>query len=468
MRILLIQPPYQTHVVNPPLGMGYLASYVKREGHRVELLDLNLLHRKPEWVAAFLHDARPDLVGVSVMCTGIDVVKRLIRLVKETIGAPVVVGGSQVSALPSHSLRYTGADFAVVGEGEITFAELLSELEGGGRFEGVEGLAYFSDGEVRVNERRPLIEDIDSLPQPDWDLMPPKKYRIAPILSSAKKYPIAPLVTSRGCPFDCTFCAGKTIWGRTYRYRSAVAVVDEIEMLMKDFGVREIFISDDNFNLKPSHAVDVCEEIRKRRLKIHWACPNGLRVDSLTPEFLALMKEAGCHLIGLGIESGSQEILDRAKKSLDLSIVPRVCGDITDAGITAVGFFVLGLPGETTQTLEKTIDFAKSLPLKRAWFNILAPYPGSEIFEAFSENKDLDGIAWRCLDTSGKEVAQMSEVSPRELDIYQKKAAKTFYSQPRVLWDLVISQRPATIAAFIRSQFFQNILGRRGGAGSFC
>jgi len=237
-----------------------------------------------------------------------------------------------------------------------------------------------------------------------------------------------------------------------------------MEMLVKDHGIKEIFISDDNFNLKKSHAIEVCEEIIRRGLKVDWACPNGLRVDSLTPDLLSLMKAAGCHLIGLGIESSSQEILDRAKKKLDISIVPKVCEDIRKSGIKAVGFFVLGLPGETKETIEQTIDFAKSLPLVRAWFNILAPYPGAEIFNIYARDKNLDTIDWKYLDTSSKHVAQLSSVTPEELDYYQKKAARSFYARPRILIDLALSQRPSTIAAFLRSQFFQNILGRRGSA----
>jgi len=467
-RVLFIQPPYRTHVVSPPMGLGYLCSHLRDKGHQVSLLDINLTHLSRQGISEFVREYKPDAIGISVMCTGIDPVRSIVDVVRSASDVPVIIGGAQVSALPEHTLRYSGADFAVVGEGEQTMAELLSALEDGDSLEPVRGLAYLIDNVFQQNQPRPLIEDLDSLPFPAWDLMPPGKYRIAPILSSAKRFPIAPVVTSRGCPFDCTFCAGKSIWGRTHRFRAAEAVVDEIEMLMKEYGVREVFIGDDNFNLKTSHAAGVCEEILNRRLKIHWACPNGLRVDSLTPELLGLMKRAGCHLVGLGIESASQEILDRAKKALDLSKVRSVCDDIKRAGITAVGFFVLGLPGETKESIMETIEFAKSLPLKRAWFNILAPYPGSELFDIYvaRENLDLDKVDWSTFDTSGKQVARMSSVGPEALDRLQKKAAWSFYARPRILVDLAISQRPSTIAAFLRSQFFHNILVKERDEGS--
>ncbi|MHB8895198.1 MAG: B12-binding domain-containing radical SAM protein [Candidatus Geothermincolia bacterium] len=448
------------------MGIGYLSSYLKREGHDVSLLDLNISPATRQGIIERVKAYRPDLVGVPIMCTGMDQVRDVVETVKRGSDVPVVIGGAQASALPEHSLRFTGADYVVVGEGEVTTSELVSALGSTGEVSGILGLGYSADGEFVLNAPRPLIEDLDSLPVPDWHLINPRNYRIAPVLSSAKAFPIAPVVTSRGCPFDCTFCAGKSIWGKTYRYRQSVAVVDEIEMLMQDYGVREIFMGDDNFNLKKSHAMEICEEIIRRRLNLSWACPNGVRVDSLKPDLLALMKRAGCHLLGLGIESGDQVVLDMAKKSLDLSIVPGVCKQIDDAGITAVGFFVLGLPGDTRESIEKTMKFSRDLPLKRAWFNILAPYPGSEIFEMYLKDRNIDSLEWRALDTCGDDVAQMSNVGPEELDKLQKRAAFLFYARPRILFDLLVSQRPATIMSLFRTRFVQKILRRGKDAGT--
>jgi anaerobic magnesium-protoporphyrin IX monomethyl ester cyclase len=447
------------------MGVGYLSSYLKREGHDVSLLDLNIAPVSRSDIIDRVNAYRPDLVGVPVMCTGMDQSRDIVQVVKQNTDIPVVIGGAQASALPSYTMDFVGADYAVVGEGEITTAELVAALEGSRPLDSVLGLGYRSDGEFRMNGPRPLVEDLDSLPVPDWELIDPRNYRIAPILSNAKKFPIAPVVTSRGCPFECTFCAGRSIWGRSHRFRQAVKVVDEIEMLTRDFGVREIFMGDDNFNLRASHAIDICNEILERDLQLPWACPNGVRVDSLTPDLLGLMKRSGCHLIGLGIESGDQAVLDRAKKSLDLSIVPQVCAEIEAAGITAVGFFVLGLPGDTRETVENTIEFAKSLPLKRAWFNILAPYPGSEIFDAYVTGRGMDELEWRNLDSFGDDVAQLSDLRPDELDRLQKRAALSFYLRPRILFDLVISQRPATLVSFLRTRFFAKLIRRGKDAG---
>ena len=459
-RILLLQPQYDTHVVSPPLGLGSLASYLRREGHRVSLLDLNLTHMPQDQFEKHLLELNPDLVGISAMSTGTVAVRELISLINSRVNTPVVVGGAEASALPEHTLRFTGADFVAVGEGEVTLAELVSTLDGAGGVQDVLSLGYLDGDEFKLNRRRELIEDLDSLPFPAWDMIPPRNYRIAPVISAAKRFPIAPILTTRGCPFSCTFCAGHVIWGKTYRRRDPSLVVDEIEMLLNDYGVREIFISDDNFNLKTSHAVMFCKEILRRKLDFTWSCPNGLRVDLLSRELLELMKKAGCHLIGLGIESGNQEILDRAKKNLDLSVVREACGEIDNAGITAVGFFVFGLPGETVETLEQTITLAKSLPLKRAWFNILAPYPGSEVFQEFIRGRELGDLDWEQFNTVGKNIAQLSSVAPEALDRYQKKAAWSFYRRPGILIDLALSQRPSTIAGFLRSRFFREMVRR--------
>lgn len=458
--VLLMQPPYLTHVISPPIGLGYLASYLMQDGHQVELIDLNLVRHRKEEIIKAVGESQPDLVGISAMCTSIDTVRRITEIVKTTTSRPVVIGGAHASSLPEHTVRFSGADFVVVGEGELTIKELVNTLAAGGRYRDIQGLGYLDEGDFRLNARRPLIEDLDSIPFPAWELIPPRAYRIAPILSSAKATPIAPILTSRGCPYACTFCAAQTIWGKGFRYRSAGSVLDEIEMLMRDFGVREIFVSDDNFNMKAAHAFEFCEEVFRRKLEFPWACPNGLRVDSITPELLDAMKKAGCHLIGLGIESGNQAILDRAGKKLDLSIVRRVCENIDRVGIMAVGFFILGLPGETKETAEQTIAFAKSLKLKRAQFTILAPYPGCELFDDFVSEKNIEEIDWEFLDAYGRHVVQMASLTPEELDHYQKKAAREFYSRPGILLNTLTSQRLSTVAAFTRTKFFRGMTGR--------
>lgn len=400
MKILLIAPKFRFHTLHPPLGLGYIAAILEREGHQVKLLDCNTDKLPDDGVRKIIDAEKPDLIGVSVLTGSYNSAKRLIKEIKPATDAPVVIGGAHITALPEFSLKDTGADFCVIGEGEVTVKELAESLESGATdFNNIKGLAYKDNGTIRVNEPRELIENIDSLPFPAWHLMPPEKYHIAPVLASSDRSPLAPIMSTRGCPYLCKYCASHITWRRKLRFRSPEKVVDEIEMLMNDFGVKSIHFADDNFTFYRDHAVAVCNEIIERNLDITWGCPNGVRADRVDKDLLLLMKKAGCNMLSFGIESGSQEILKNIKKALALSKVPSVIKNAKDCGITTFGFFVLGLPGETRETIRETIDFSKNIALDRAWFFIFAPLPGSELFDEWVKGKNLSEIDWGLLDT---------------------------------------------------------------------
>jgi radical SAM superfamily enzyme YgiQ (UPF0313 family) len=173
-----------------------------------------------------------------------------------------------------------------------------------------------------------------------------------------KKTPVAPIITTRGCPYNCSYCSASIISGRQLRFRSPSLVVDEIEMLVNTYGVREIQIEDDNFTLNTKHALEICREIIRRGIKVIWSLPNGVRVDCLTDELLADMRKSGCYLMALGIESGNQRLLDESGKKLDLTIVPDMVNKVRKAGIAVWGFFMIGFPSETNQEVWETINFA--------------------------------------------------------------------------------------------------------------
>ena len=211
------------------------------------------------------------------------------------------------------------------------------------------------------------------------------------------------------------------------RYRDPVKVVDEIENLINKYGVKEIQIEDDNFTLKRHHAVAVCEEIIKRKIKLVWSLPNGVRIDKLDPELLSLMKKSGCYAMCLGIESANQRILDMIKKRLDKDLVRNVVKMVKDSGINGVGFFMIGFPTETKEEIMNTINFACSLDLERATFSKVTPLPGTELYdlwvEKYSKNKDID---WKVFDMH-QFSADWSEVSPKELERLHKLAFFKFY-----------------------------------------
>lgn len=448
MKVVLIQPKYSGHVLHPPLGLGYIASFLQREGHIVNIIDANLglSHTK---IIDKIKQIEPGLIGISVMTDTFIETKKVVARIKSEINVPVVLGGTHVTALPKYSMRETNADFCVCGEGELIIKELVFALENEISIDNINGLIYRKKNEIVINPPRDLIANLNNLPFPAWSLMDPNKYTIAPVLASTDDAPIAPILTTRGCPFQCAFCASNITWKRRLRFRSPDNVVDEIEYLLNNFGVKHIHFSDDNFTFSKKHTMDICNEIMKREIDITWSCPNGVRVDSLDDELLKTMSKAGCRTLGFGIESGSQKILNNVNKHLNLSIVPKIIKKAKKNNITTFGFFILGLPGETRETIEKTIKFSKNLDLDRAWFFILAPLPGSKIFNEWIQNKSLNEIPWNSLDTYTG-IIQQGNLTVEALESYQKRAVREFYLRPKVLLNLLKKTKVRNVKTLIK------------------
>jgi radical SAM superfamily enzyme YgiQ (UPF0313 family) len=454
MKILLLQPNYDSHVVCPPFNLGYLASSLEIDKHQVDIFDGTLRNALEEDFLEYIAVFKPGIIGITVMSRGHNKVKKLISAIKAKFKIPVVIGGPQVTAFPEIVVRDLGADFAIVGEGELTIRELARYLEGNNKkYEEILGVAYFrEDKEVRVNERRPLIKDLDAIPFPAWHLIPPDKYRMVPILAPAKNFPPAPLMTSRGCPHRCTFCASNVTWQYRMRMRSPQNVITEIKLLRDQFGVKEILISDDNFTASKKYAESVCDRIIEENLGISWQCSSGVRVDKLDLRLLKKMKAAGCYSVGLGIESGNQAILDKAHKKLDLAIVKNALRDLKRAGIKSYGFFIFGFPEETHATAQDTINFAVNNDFDRVWFNVLTPYPGSEIFDRWIRGRSWGGIDWDIYDGSTAAMDTQG-LTKSEVEKYQKIAARAFYLRPKNLFNFLINLGPKQIITIFMTRF---------------
>lgn len=456
MKVLLFQLNYDSHIVHPPLGLGYLASFLRENGHRVSIFDGTLKNALTEDFGATVSKFKPDLVGISVLTRGHKQAKEIIKALKQEFKElPVVIGGTQVTAAPKEVLLDLGADFAVVGEGEITLLKLVEAIKKKDKnLKRIRGLAFRNSvGKIKITPPRQLIKNLDSLPFPAWDLMPPQKYRIVPILEPAKAFPIAPILTSRGCPYNCSFCASNITWGRKIRFRSPKNVLAEIKMLRDNFGVKEIHFGDDNFTMDIERAKKICDTMMAEKINLPWQCPNGVRIDRLSLLLLRKMKKAGCYALGLGIESGSQKVLKKNNKNLDLKIVPQVLRDLKKVGLDSYGFFILGLPGDTKQRMEKTINFSLKNPFDRAWFNIFAPYPGSPAFTKWLGKRRFDQIDWDKHDCSTA-VAPIPGVSAKEIEALQKKALIRFYWRPKILIKVLRHLGPREIMTFLMSRFF--------------
>ncbi len=375
-RVLLIQPNTENCTsILLPINLGYISSYLKKNGVDSYILDCLNNKLSIKYVLSFVNKYRPSMIGISVMTSNFFDARKLISSIKQHFRIPIVVGGSHPSGDPMDTMAKLQCDYVVFGEGEQTLLELVQNKDKKHIF----GLCYKSKDKIIINKPRELIKDLDSLPFPNYEQINPNSYKSLPHQLYYRQFPIAPVITSRGCSYGCKYCFGNTIFGRTIRFRSAKNVVDEIEFLVKRFGVKEIFIEDDNFTLGKKHAYGVCQEILDRNIKINWALPNGVRLEYLDAELLRIMRKSGCYSMSIGIESGNQEILDSIDKRLDLKIIKEKIKLIKSFGFKVRGFFILGFPKDTKKTMNDTIKFAKGLDCDYYNFHSLQILPGTRL-----------------------------------------------------------------------------------------
>ncbi len=425
--------------MTPPVGLGYLAAYSAQalKDMDIELIDCNLKQYDVPKIQELVKEKDPLIVGITIYTSfynkALDVIKG-VKIISP--GTRIVVGGPHPSALPRLVLENKEIDFVITGEGEETFVELVKNIERPENYSSIKGLAYKDGDGIKINPPRPFMEDLDRLPFPSWDFIPPDKYTKMPHGSLARRYPVAPIVSSRGCPFDCSFCGSESVWKRKWRARSPKNIVDEIEMLRDRYGVNEIHFEDDNFTLDRKRAIGVCEEIIKRGLDISWSCPNGVRVDNIDRELLRLMKRSGCYSLVFGIESGHKKILEKVNKRISLDAIERAVRMTVEEGIKATGFFIIGLPGETRESILSTITFSKKLPLDRAQFGLFAPLPGSRDYELWLEKERPDEIDWDRFNFYNV-IFKLDDLSEDDIKSFQKKAFREFYFRPRVVFNIL-------------------------------
>lgn len=399
MRVLLVNPPYPFEEFPRLLvTLPYLASALRAEGHEVEILDFLLARATPEKVERRMARLRPQLVGITSVTLNHHLAEEIARAVRDfDPQVPIAMGGPHVSFETEGSFRSLGdaLDFVAFGEGEHTLVELARALEARSDVRDVRGLAAREPGSGRVvrSPRRPVEEDLDSIPEPARDLVPLSRYLAFDSHAS--------VVTSRGCPFECIFCSAPAWTGRRVRYRTPSLCVDEIERLAA-LGFGEITIEDDLFTLYRKHFLAVCGELIRRKTGIRWNAFS--RVDTITPEIVGIMAEAGCQAICFGVESGSQELLDLVKKHSSIAKVKRAMKMTREAGITTLASFIVGLPGETVDTLRRTVEFASELREEFGslyGFHVLAPFPGTEVRER-AEHYGLEILSsdWRSYDAN--------------------------------------------------------------------
>lgn len=373
MRCALLHPPRPgaTNTV-PPIGLLGLAAVLEELGHQVVLVDAALTGQTGGPLAESLRAFMPDVLLVTAFSSDVSILRRELRTIRGALGPiPFLLGGPHASCRGADALDdLPEADVIFLGEAEESLPMYLSGA--GGR---IPGVVLRSDP---WNAEPVHLEDLSSLPLPAWHHAPPRNYRGLPNGVVLKKLPFAPLITTRGCPYRCTFCAGFRITGRRIRHRPLSLVWDEIELLVNRFGVREVHIEDDNFTFDAEYAKEFCREALRRKLPVCFSTPNGVRLDSLDHELLDLMKRAGWYVVHCGIESGSDRVLASVKKALSTKVIAERIALIKSHGLPVAGYFIIGLPGETREDIGKTIAFSISSGIDWAHFATFLPIPGSE------------------------------------------------------------------------------------------
>jgi radical SAM superfamily enzyme YgiQ (UPF0313 family) len=362
----------------PSLGLLMLAAAARQAGFAPAVIDAAALEMPLEEFAGRLRQLRPSVLGLSattLTIAGAAVVAEAVRRLFPD--CRILVGGPHVSALPVETLeRFPVFDFAVVGEGEQTVVELLQAFAANRTPQEVKGIACRDGDRVLLTPPRPFMRDLDRLPRPAWDLLEGFPQRYAPPAFKTKQLPAASLVTSRGCPNRCIFC-DRSVFGSSCHAYSAAYVVEMLRELRERFGVREVSFEDDTFVTFRPRLKEICARLIEERLGLSWSCLG--RVNQVTAETLALMRRAGCWQISFGIESGAQEVLDLIRKDVTLEQIRRAVQMSRQAGLRTRGFFIVGHPGETRETLRRTIEFALELPLDDISVSLLTPFPGTEL-----------------------------------------------------------------------------------------
>jgi radical SAM superfamily enzyme YgiQ (UPF0313 family) len=432
--ILLINPPWITKDGNiwhgvkstsPPLGLLYIAAYAEERGYVVHVMDVNAEQLHFEDIERFVGEHQPAWVGLTAVTAQIINTHRIAGIIKRVSpSTKVVVGGVHATALPDEVLQDDNIDFVIRGEGEIPFCELVSS----GVHETIGGLSYRGRNPLQPIQHNPLAEpitDLDSLPTPAYHLIRFELYK--PAVGAYRRLPSINMTMTRGCPGKCTFCNSAETALRT---RSAEHVVDEIEKLQARYGIREVSFYDDTLTIFKPQVARMCDLMIERGIDLTWSC--FARTDCVSPALLKKMRAAGCHQILFGIESADPEILHNIRKPIDIEQTRKAVRMVQEAGIAVRAAFMFGNPGETVESMRRTIDFAIDLDPDIALFNITTPYPGTQMFDWAHKNGYLRTLDWNDYDLANS-VLELPTVSSAEINRMYKAAYREFFFRPSYL-----------------------------------
>ena len=442
--VVLVNPPFRyfpevkhssDSYTRPPLGIAYLASYLKAyhpEEVNVRLIDSEA-QNYTDWdkLVGDILQMEPDIVGFSTVTGTVSAVSRIAKKIKQSRPAiTTIAGGPHVTALPDTPID--GIDVNIFGEGEESLLEYLQEVLLGGSKKDIRGCIRFENGEIASRgERRPFIEDLDSVPIPARQLLPQASY------FHSYPYPdvhnFTTMFTARGCPFNCNFCGNETLWERKVRFHSMERVFEEIDHIVAG-GTNLIFFDDDTFNVSDRRVFEICAYVRRVHPSLRWIC--HIRADRVKAETLKEMKRSGCIEVQVGVESGDESVLASTDKAVTLLQLREAFLLLNEVKINSWGTLILGNMGETPQTIRKSIDFAKQINPTYATFIILLPFPGTPIFDAYKEKGYIRTYDWEDYSWHGEPVIDLPGLSASDLVALRKKAFLEFYMRPSKLYQI--------------------------------
>jgi len=470
MKILLISPGFteiygnyapaaKVGVLWPPMGIAYIAAVLEKEGHEVKIIDLEVESLSKQKLTEKINTFSPKVIGVSSSTPLHHKAIKIFQLIKE-INKNIITlsGGPHPTTLPFETMKNTPEiDFICYGESELTVAELIKYFEKRNeQYENIRGLVWREGDEIKVNPRRELIEDLDTLPFPARHLLNYKKYLWS--VPGKGIIPITSFMTSRGCPFLCTFCSQHVLFGRKMRYRSIPSIIEELKLITKEYKINHLTLLDDTLGVDKKRTFELCEEIKKSGIKVTFE--GYTRVNVITKELLQKLKEVGLNRLSFGVESGNQEMLNAVKKGINLQQIREAYKIADSLNIETRMSIIFGLPYETKATIKKTIRFMKSLKCYQAYVNVGTPFPGTKYYE--DAKNGVGGLKlltedWNEYRRWGNAVIEVNDLKPKDLVYWQKRALLEFYLRPK---QIVYNLRRAGIKAAFRNgaSFFKSFI----------
>jgi len=418
----------------PPIALAYVGAVLRKEGIEVKIIDSVILNHTFEKMVEAVTKEMPDLIIVQnttpTLYDDLELAKRVKELLREKI--EIAFFGVHATARPEDILC-ENVKFAIRNEPEFVALDLCRAVrEGGQSFGDIQGLSYWRDGKVFHNQDRSPILNLDDLPFPARDLLPNDKYTIP-----TTGEPFTLIKTSRGCPYECIFCTAPAYYGHRWRTRSAANIVSEVKKVVARFNINNFSFSSDTFNVREDYVLSICEAINSEGMKIKWMCNS--RVDNFSVKSARAMKEAGCWLIAFGTESGSDVILQMAKKGTVARQGKEAIEICKDVGIKSLCYFMFGLPGETKQTIRETIDFVMDAEPDYVHFYTATPFPGTEFYRQARDRKWLTSSDWRRYFHGLSDVISYPDLPGEEITEATKIAYRKFYFRPKKIMGEVLN-----------------------------